>query len=307
LRCRRAFDTAKISSTIADASVNAPSAGVGYATWQSLTDVTGDGRPDLVFPRNGKLWVACNRPGSGGTTTLGAGQAVAPLADATFAEGAFEARAATNNRFTYGASHVNVDKVWSSFSAGFGDAVRFWCPGCGSFARSQWGIESGDADGWSYMFGSITGIVGVVFRAETHVGGCGSQYDNVGDIYAQARWVNPTGCQWNCVNTAITMDLRLAGRPASALPQIGGTLEQLEAFAGRTAVGMSDVSQIMTTVEGWGQGSRGIVIGYWGKSYGHVFNVVNRNGMIVFVDGQGSGYLPIWSAYTDGLALIRTH
>jgi len=26
---------------------------------------------------------------------------------------------------------------------------------------------------------------------------------------------------------------------------------------------------------------------------GHVFNVVNRKGLIVFVDGQGRGYLPL--------------
>ena len=92
--------------------MNAPPAAVRYATWQSLTDVTGDGRPDLVFAKNGKLWVARNHPGAGGSTTLGAGQAVAQLSDSTFANGAFETRTATNNRFTYGADHRNIDEVW---------------------------------------------------------------------------------------------------------------------------------------------------------------------------------------------------
>ena len=106
-------DMAKISSTATDAGVIAPGlAGVGYATWQSLTDVTGDGRPDLIYRKNGALWVALNRPAAGGSTTLGANQAVAQLSDATFANGAFETRTATNNRFTYGADNRNVDHVW---------------------------------------------------------------------------------------------------------------------------------------------------------------------------------------------------
>jgi hypothetical protein len=106
-------DMAKISSTATDPGVIAPGlAGVGYATWQSLTDVTGDGRPDLIYRKNGALWVALNRPAAGGSTTLGANQAVAQLSDATFANGAFETRTATNNRFTYGADNRNVDHVW---------------------------------------------------------------------------------------------------------------------------------------------------------------------------------------------------
>ncbi len=105
-------DSTQISSTIADLTVNAPSGGSRYATWQSLTDVTGDGRPDMVFRKSGKLWVARNRPGAGGSTSLGAGQPVSQLFDTTFASGAFETRAATNNRFTYGANHQNVDEVW---------------------------------------------------------------------------------------------------------------------------------------------------------------------------------------------------
>ena len=92
-----------------DATVRTPhAAGTGYATWQSFTNVTGDGRPDLVFPHDDQLWVAVNGPGSAGTTTLGGAWATAP--DATFAHGAFEIRTAANQRFTYNDS--NVDYVW---------------------------------------------------------------------------------------------------------------------------------------------------------------------------------------------------
>ena len=104
-------DTAAIASTAREP-IDVPTPGIGYTSWQSLTGVTGDGRPDIVFPKNGKLSVALNRPGSGGTTTLGAGQDVAQLSDATFATGPFEVRVATNNRFTYGANNRNVDEVW---------------------------------------------------------------------------------------------------------------------------------------------------------------------------------------------------
>ena len=49
---------------------------------------------------------------------------------------------------------------FSSFSAGFGDAVWFWCPGCAANARRSLGYTSGDADRWAYALGSITGIIG---------------------------------------------------------------------------------------------------------------------------------------------------
>jgi hypothetical protein len=48
---------------------------------------------------------------------------------------------------------------WGSFSAGFGDSIWFWCPGCASSARQVLDIESGDADPSAYFWGSITGVV----------------------------------------------------------------------------------------------------------------------------------------------------
>jgi hypothetical protein len=83
----------QISGTALDSSVNAPVAGDRYAMWQTLTDVTGDGRPDLVFKNNNKLWVAYNQPGPGASTMLGNGpQSIVQLSDAIFATaGAFRA------------------------------------------------------------------------------------------------------------------------------------------------------------------------------------------------------------------------
>jgi hypothetical protein len=101
--------------TALDSSVNAPVAGDRYAMWQTLTDVTGDGRPDLVFKRNDKLWVAYNRPGPNGSTTLGVGPgAIAPLSDFTFKKGAFSTHTTVKRRFNYaaGATNRNTTNVW---------------------------------------------------------------------------------------------------------------------------------------------------------------------------------------------------
>src|SRR5262249_46474968 len=74
----------QLSGTDYDSSVSAPVQGDRYAMWQTLTDLNGDGRPDLVFKKNDKLWVAYNQPGPNGTTTIGA---VAQLSDQTFSNG----------------------------------------------------------------------------------------------------------------------------------------------------------------------------------------------------------------------------
>src|SRR5262249_34558382 len=92
----------QISGTDYDPSVTAPGQGSHYATWQSLTDVTGDGRPDLVFKKNNQLWVAYNAPGPDGTTTIGTGpQGIAQLFDTTFSSGPFSTQTSVQRRFAY--------------------------------------------------------------------------------------------------------------------------------------------------------------------------------------------------------------
>jgi RHS repeat-associated protein len=106
-------DVTRISATARDGTFTPPIyLGTGSATWQSLTDITGDGLPDLVYPQSGKLWVALNRPGGAGTTTLGAGTALGQLSDTTFVSGPFETRSATQNRFPNNSAALNIDVVW---------------------------------------------------------------------------------------------------------------------------------------------------------------------------------------------------
>ncbi|RYZ39153.1 MAG: hypothetical protein EOO71_21220, partial [Myxococcaceae bacterium] len=105
--------TGQISGTTVNTLYNPPAGGgTGFVTWQSLTDVTGDGRPDVVFKKNDKLWVALNRPAAGGTTTLGAGTGVAQLADATFATGPWEVQSAALGRFSTDATALNYNRTW---------------------------------------------------------------------------------------------------------------------------------------------------------------------------------------------------
>ncbi len=105
--------TNQVSSSQNDSSVNAPIAGTKYAMWQSLTDLNGDGRPDMVFKKNGKLWVASNRPAADGKTTIGVGlNAVAQLADPTFANGALATHSSAQKRFAYGPANRNTTDVW---------------------------------------------------------------------------------------------------------------------------------------------------------------------------------------------------
>jgi RHS repeat-associated protein len=104
-----------IAGTAFDSSVQNPGSAsdFGYAMWQTLIDVNGDGRPDLVFQKNDRLWVAYNRPASDGSTTLGVGpQGTVQLSDATFANGAFSTHTAVKTRFQYGPAHRNTVNVW---------------------------------------------------------------------------------------------------------------------------------------------------------------------------------------------------
>jgi hypothetical protein len=95
----------------------------------------------------------------------------------------------------------------------------------------------------------------------------------------------------NCVNCVVAVDAILSGRPASALPggqqyiselakALGGT--QFTRVSGQTAI----ESQLLAA----GHGARGVVYGNNGTgTLGHVFNAVNQNGTIRFLDGQTGG------------------
>jgi len=108
------------------------------------------------------------------------------------------------------------------------------------------------------------------------------------------RNVNPLGGTANCVNCAVATDATLSGAPSSALnvrPGVAGQpISVLEDIYGGAFKPVGGQAQIEQTLIDAGSGSRGIVFGSRGADApGHVFNAVNQNGAIRFLDGQTGG------------------
>ncbi|MFD5736647.1 toxin glutamine deamidase domain-containing protein [Streptomyces sioyaensis] len=98
--------------------------------------------------------------------------------------------------------------------------------------------------------------------------------------------VNPGGGMTNCRGCALAVDRTMQGAPASALPKLSrGSLGSLaKQFPGRNFRPRS-FSWIVRDIKDAGDGARGIIFG-GDKHGGHVFNVINRDGDIIFIDGQ---------------------
>lgn len=82
----------------------------------------------------------------------------------------------------------------------------------------------------------------------------------------------------------------MAGNPASALPinsTKGVPLTVLEKQFGGKFGSVSAPETISQQMAGAGDGARGIFFGSYGPGQpGHVFNVVNQNGVVRYIDGQ---------------------
>ncbi|MFH8596661.1 pre-toxin TG domain-containing protein [Streptomyces rimosus] len=89
----------------------------------------------------------------------------------------------------------------------------------------------------------------------------------------------------NCRACALAVDKTLEGSPATALKIDRGGLRELEKFYPGKRFRSRSFSNIVKEVKDAGDGARGIVIGA-NKLDGHAFNVVNRGGDVVFLDGQ---------------------
>lgn len=115
--------------------------------------------------------------------------------------------------------------------------------------------------------------------------------------------VNPGKGETNCRACVLGVEKTLDGAPASALPDLErGSFELLERhFPGKRFRNRS-FSNIVKDIKAAGDGSRGIVYGA-DPDGGHVFNVINRDGDVVFLDGQ-SGHADV-TGYT-GYKFLRT-
>ncbi|HEK0909470.1 TPA: DUF637 domain-containing protein, partial [Pseudomonas putida] len=183
-----------------------------------------------------------------------------------------------------------------------GSMIRAVAATNGALQFTQGAKQAVDGDGWNAAGNMVAGLLGMatlgipaikggvgpVVVADSKVAGGADQ--TAGSI----KNVNPgypeTGRTHNCVNCSIATDATLAGNPASALPinhTKGVPLSVLEKQFGSKFGPVTAPETIAHQMANSGNGARGIVFGSYGPGQpGHVFNVVNQNGVIRFLDGQ---------------------
>ena len=169
----------------------------------------------------------------------------------------------------------------------------------------NWGVSSETA---STLYDMMTGI-----HTTAAIGGAVYGMKTEAPTAGSIREVNPgypePGRTHNCVNCAVATDATLAGNPASALPinsTAGVSLTVLERQFGNRFVNISTPDAIAQKMLDAGNGARGIIYGSYGPDQpGHVFNVVNQNGTIRFLDGQ-TGKVADLSKF-ESFKMLRTN
>ena len=103
----------------------------------------------------------------------------------------------------------------------------------------------------------------------------------------------PEAFQMNCTRCVVATDSSLGGAPASAMPlpagQQGASVMDVATATGRSWENTGSYGDIAQRVAAEGDGARGIVFGAR-PDVGHVFNVINDNGTVVFLDGQTGAF-----------------
>lgn len=187
--------------------------------------------------------------------------------------------------------------------------LRAFVPGQVPFDQGMTALENGNYGAAAISFGTMLGeqvLTAASFglnRAVASVGGgvCGLAVNEAGSI----RNVNVVGGRMNCVNCVVATDATLAGRPASALPGGPYRIGVLERFYGSSFSAPGAIGGVVDSMTAAGTGARGIVFGSRGSEVGHVFNVVNQNGVVRFLDGQ-TGRTATLDGYRN-FQLLRTN
>ncbi len=130
------------------------------------------------------------------------------------------------------------------------------------------------------------------------------------------------GFRQNCQSCVVAVDNQLGGSATSAVRRLVGSKHDIFARpqwreqiadavgTGNTFQRAGSYDDVVTQLHNAGDGARGIVHGMRvdarGRSVaGHVFNVVNRNGRIYFLDGQ-TGKFARLEDFRGGLEFLRT-
>lgn len=118
--------------------------------------------------------------------------------------------------------------------------------------------------------------------------------------------VNQVGSSTNCGNCVIAAESTLAGYPACALPSLPVSPQVIEVEFCTEFEQVSGMCQIGSILSRLGDGARGIVAGFKvDEQVGHVWNVVNANGEIIFLDAQqGTSAVGYFEKYDEFQFLI---
>lgn len=103
-----------------------------------------------------------------------------------------------------------------------------------------------------------------------------------------------TGYDINCQRCVVAYEMRRRGYDVEALPRANneGNYSWRRGFEGQRWLRLGarryqqSIDLLESEVKSWGDGARGIVYVQWNQSSAHVFNVENRKGVVVYVDGQ---------------------
>ncbi|TXJ85449.1 type IV secretion protein Rhs [Streptomyces lavendulae] len=122
-----------------------------------------------------------------------------------------------------------------------------------------------------------------------------------------AKQFNPGGGNTNCTFVADAFERYMRGEGINPVPADMGGLQSLERLEGVYGSSFKDTDfwGMVDHLRNSGDGARGIVAARPGEGMpGHVFNVVNQQGRVLFVDAQTGFVNPM---YFKTFKLMRTH
>lgn len=212
----------------------------------------------------------------------------------------FRTYAPSTGRYTQG-DPIGLDGGWNRFGYVGGNPLgaidplglyesspwlRALVPGQVSFDRGMTALENGNYGAAALSFGTMLGEQVLTVASFGVNRTAASAADFCEATAGSIRNVNVVGGTMNCVNCVVATDATLAGRAASALPGGPYRISVLEKLYGTQFGSAGSVNNVAETMQAAGSGARGIVFGSRGNEVGHVFNVVNQNGVVRFLDGQ---------------------
>ncbi|MFI2429793.1 RHS repeat-associated core domain-containing protein [Streptomyces sp. NPDC018955] len=218
-----------------------------------------------------------------------------PNYDPTVSDNIDRGKLATWQKVVVGAiAAVAVAVVAAPVAVAVGEGCLATAPVCAAEIAE---IATGGASGGSLTAGGAAAAVGVGGYSAARSTTLGGKYFT--PETGLKVLINPGGGRTNCRACVISLDQMMAsGARSNAIPTLErGSHTVIEKFYGKKFRNRS-FSNIVSDMQKAGSGARGIV---WGADPdgGHVFNVVNIDGRVTFLDGQSgnASHAPTWDSY----------